>query len=63
MTAEFVRLSVGLEHIDDIVADLDQAWRLPSAEQAGNTGRLVTGSNSVECGIRRPGAGWIAVRD
>ena len=25
MTAGYVRLSVGIEHIDDILADLDQA--------------------------------------
>ena len=25
VTADFVRLSVGLEHVDDILADLDQA--------------------------------------
>ncbi|HTQ11105.1 MAG TPA: PLP-dependent transferase, partial [Fimbriimonadaceae bacterium] len=27
VTADFVRLSIGLESIDDIVADLDQALR------------------------------------
>jgi O-acetylhomoserine (thiol)-lyase len=27
VTDDFVRLSVGLEHIDDILADLDQALR------------------------------------
>jgi O-acetylhomoserine (thiol)-lyase len=25
VTPDFVRLSVGIEHVDDIVADLDQA--------------------------------------
>jgi O-acetylhomoserine (thiol)-lyase len=27
VTDDFVRLSVGIEHIDDIIADLDQAFR------------------------------------
>jgi O-acetylhomoserine (thiol)-lyase len=27
VTDDFVRLSVGLEHVDDITADLDQALR------------------------------------
>jgi O-acetylhomoserine (thiol)-lyase len=27
VTPGFVRLSVGIEHIDDIIADLDQALR------------------------------------
>ncbi|MEW6721344.1 MAG: PLP-dependent transferase, partial [Thermodesulfobacteriota bacterium] len=27
VTDDFVRLSIGLEHVDDIIADLDQALR------------------------------------
>ena len=40
VTPDLIRLSVGIEHIDDILADLDQALRAatePSAE-----GGLVT---------------------
>ncbi len=29
VTAGYVRLSVGIEHIDDILADLERGWRLP----------------------------------
>ena len=25
MTPDFIRLSVGIEHVDDIIADIDQA--------------------------------------
>ena len=32
MTPELVRLSIGIEHIDDIIADIDQA--LHAARQA-----------------------------
>ena len=35
MTQETVRLSVGIEHIDDILADLDQA--LAATQQAAAT--------------------------
>jgi O-acetylhomoserine (thiol)-lyase len=38
VTADLIRLSVGIEHIDDILADLDQALRAataPSPEPAG----------------------------
>jgi len=31
VTPGFVRLSVGIEHIDDIIADLDQALRAATA--------------------------------
>jgi O-acetylhomoserine (thiol)-lyase len=35
VTEGYVRLSVGLEHIDDILADLDQALRSASTDGAG----------------------------
>ena len=38
VTPDLIRLSVGIEHIDDILADLDQALRaatVPSPEPAG----------------------------
>jgi O-acetylhomoserine (thiol)-lyase len=37
VTPGYVRLSVGIEHIDDIIADLDQALaaaKMPMAEAA-----------------------------
>jgi O-acetylhomoserine (thiol)-lyase len=46
VTPEMIRLSVGIEHIDDILADLDQAL-----EQAGSGTEEVVGKSSggVEC--------------
>ena len=34
MTPGYVRLSVGIEHIDDIIADLDQALAAASGDHA-----------------------------
>ena len=34
MTPGYVRLSVGIEHIDDIIADLDQALAIVADEVA-----------------------------
>jgi O-acetylhomoserine (thiol)-lyase len=36
VTADYIRLSVGLEDLDDIKADIDQALRLAKAEQPKN---------------------------
>jgi cystathionine gamma-lyase len=36
ITEDLIRISVGLEHVDDLIADLDQA--LASAQQAGASG-------------------------
>jgi O-acetylhomoserine (thiol)-lyase len=35
VTPELVRLSVGLEHVDDLIADLDQALRAATSDAAG----------------------------
>ena len=34
MTPDLIRLSVGLEHVDDLLADLDQALRAATASTA-----------------------------
>jgi O-acetylhomoserine (thiol)-lyase len=39
-TPDLIRLSVGLEHVDDLIADLDQALRA-SADTAASDGELV----------------------
>ena len=38
VTPDLVRLSVGLEHVDDLIADLDQAIRAAIAGEAGTAG-------------------------
>jgi O-acetylhomoserine (thiol)-lyase len=35
VTADFIRLSVGLENIADLLADLDQALRRPDGKAEG----------------------------
>ena len=40
MTPDLIRLSVGLEHVDDLIADLTQALGAATAE-APNEGALV----------------------
>jgi O-acetylhomoserine (thiol)-lyase len=37
---EMIRLSIGIEHIDDILADLDQALAAATAEESGYEGML-----------------------
>jgi O-acetylhomoserine/O-acetylserine sulfhydrylase-like pyridoxal-dependent enzyme len=32
VTPELVRISVGIEHVDDIIADLDQAIKVATAK-------------------------------
>jgi O-acetylhomoserine (thiol)-lyase len=36
VTPDLIRLSVGLEHVDDLIADLDQALRATSAVGAAD---------------------------
>ena len=40
VTPGYVRLSVGIEHIDDIIADLDQALAVGDDRAADGQGRL-----------------------
>ena len=41
VTPELVRLSVGLEHVDDLIADLDQALRVSTGSDGRADGALV----------------------
>ena len=41
VTPDLIRLSVGLEHIDDLIADLDQALEAATAEAPERRGALV----------------------
>lgn len=45
VTPEMIRLSVGLEHIDDILADLDQALSAAYADPAGPTSSALATSS------------------
>jgi O-acetylhomoserine (thiol)-lyase len=40
VTPEMIRLSIGIEHIDDILADLDQALDAASGRVAGSSGEM-----------------------
>ena len=42
VTPDLIRLSVGIEHIDDILADLDQALRAATEPSPQGEGELVT---------------------
>jgi O-acetylhomoserine (thiol)-lyase len=44
VTPELVRVSVGLEHIDDIIADLDQAIGVATGIRSATAGSPTAGS-------------------
>jgi hypothetical protein len=51
-----IRLSIGIEHVDDIIADLDQALgaaRQTRARQAGKRARAVAAKQSAKVMMRR----------
>jgi O-acetylhomoserine (thiol)-lyase len=35
VSPEMIRLSIGIEHVDDIIADLDQALAMAAGTRAG----------------------------
>jgi O-acetylhomoserine (thiol)-lyase len=53
VTPELVRLSVGIEHIDDIIADLDQAIGVATGISSATTGSPTAGSPAVAVGAAR----------
>ena len=45
---ETIRLSIGIEHIDDIIEDLDQALAASQVVASGNDRGGMTARNSLE---------------
>lgn len=54
VTEDLIRISVGIEHIDDIIADFVQSFEAAAVKTSGSAnaaGKDVTGDTSVEAGI------------
>ena len=53
MTEDLIRISVGLEHIDDIIRDFEQSFKASSASKSGGNpeNAEVEGNTKVDASI------------
>ena len=49
VSPEMIRLSIGIEHFDDIIADLDQALEKAVGIAAEHRGRDIAGAHKCQC--------------